>query len=51
MSFEPIGPPHFRRILDPFSNCLSWTSIRARAFAVEKCDFVTFFVSIKAYGN
>ena len=51
ISFEQIGLPHFRSILDSFSNCPLGTLIHARAFAVGICDFVTFFVSIKASSN
>ena len=50
-SFEPIGLPRFRRILDSFANCLSRTLIRAGAFVAGICDFVTFFASTNASGN
>ena len=50
-SFEPTGLPRFRHILDSFINCPTGTSIRAGVFAVGICDFVTFFVSMSAFGN
>ena len=51
MYFESIGLPRFKLIFYSFANCSSGTSIRVGAFAVKICDFVTFFVSIKASGN
>ena len=51
ISFEQIGLPRFRRILDSFDNCPPGTLIRVGAFTAGICDFVTFFVSIKASGN
>ena len=51
ISFESIGLPRFRHNLYSFANCPLRTSIRTRVFEVGICDFVTFFVSIKAYGN
>ena len=49
--FKTIYLPHFMRILDSFANCPSDTSIRVGVFAAEICDFVTFFISIKASSN
>ena len=50
-SFEPIGLPRFRHILDLFVDCPTGTLIRAGVFAAEIYDFVTFFVSMNASGN
>ena len=49
--FESIGLPRFKRILDSFANCPLGTSIHVEPFTARICDFVTFFVSIKAYVN
>ena len=51
ISFEPIGLSCFRCILDSFANYPSRISICAEVLVAGICDFVTFFVSIKAYGN
>ena len=51
LSFELIGLPCFRRILDSFSNYHSRISIRIGIFTIGIYDFVTFFVSIKASGK
>ena len=50
MSFGMIGIPRFKRILYSFTNCPSGISIHVGAFAARICDFVTFFVSINAFG-
>ena len=51
-SFEPIGLPRFRRILDSFVKYSTRTSIRAGVFAVGICDFVIFlFVSVNVSSN
>ena len=51
-SFEPIGLPHFKHVLNSlsmtFSNCLSRTSICVGVFTAGTCDFVTFFISMRA---
>ena len=51
MYLKLIGLLHFKHIWDSFTNCSSGTSIRVGAFTAGICDFVTFFVSINAYGN
>ena len=43
-SFEPIGLPYFRRILDSFINCPTGTSICAGVFAAGIYDFVMHLV-------
>ena len=54
-SFEPIGLPRFRCVLNSlamtFSNCSSRTSICVGTFIVDICDFVTFFIFVKTLGN
>ena len=50
-SFDPIGLPCFKRVLDSFSFCPLGVSIRVGAFTVGKCDFVTFFALTNASGN
>ena len=50
-SFDLIGLPCFRHILDSFVNCPTWTSIHVGVFTVGICDFVTFFVSMNASGS
>ena len=51
MSFDPISLLCFKRVLDSFAFYPLGTSIRARAFIVGICDFVTLFASTNACGN
>ena len=50
-SFELIGLPRFRRILNSFFNYPIQTSIYVGIFAVKICVFVTFFVLMNASSN
>ena len=50
-SFKLISLAFFRRILDSFVNCVIRISIHIGVFVARICDFITFFISMKASGN